>query len=294
MENPTILGVDIGGSHITAAVVDLEKGAIIESSLKRKVVDAKASAKFLIAEWTEVIKSAYEAFPKVNVQLGIAVPGPFDYENGISLMKDQDKFKLLYQIDVKAELAKSIGIAPDAIRFLNDAASFMQGEVYGGAAKGYKNALGLTLGTGLGAATAINGVTKDADLWNASFLGGIAEDYFSTRWFVKKYEDLTGNTFAGVKELAEIADVDPYAKQIFNEFGRGLGHFLADVIKANGTEVVVLGGNIAQAYPLFQQHLISNLRAYHLDTEVKRAQLNENATLLGAASQWSERNKIVV
>jgi glucokinase len=243
----------------------------------------------LITAWANVIKEVYEPVAPDEVLIGIAMPGPFDYENGICLIKDQDKFKSLYQVNLKEELAKYLAIPPTAIRFINDAAGFMKGEVFGGAAKGYQNAIGLTLGTGLGSAISINGVAKDAGLWNSPFLGGIAEDYFSTRWFVKKYEDLTGNVFAGVKELAAIAETDPYAKQIFNEFGRGLGHFLADLIKANQAEVVVLGGNISQAYHLFAPHLIDNLKAYHLDTEIKVALLNEHAALIGAASEWKHR-----
>jgi glucokinase len=214
------------------------------------------------------------------------MPGPFDYENGISLIKDQDKFKSLYLINIKEELAKRLQIEPSNIKFINDAAAFMQGEVFNGAAKGYTNALGLTLGTGLGSAVSVSGVAKDAALWDSKFLGGIAEDYLSTRWFVNKYFSLTGKELAGVKELAAIAEEDPYAKQIFNEFGRALGHFLADIIKEKNAEVVVLGGNISQAFNLFAPHLISNLKAFHLDTEIKLTGLNEHAALIGAASCW--------
>lgn len=286
MGKSTVLGVDIGGSHITAALVDLATGTITEGSVKRKSVNSQGNTNELLKAWKEVIDDAYGENVPDEMKIGIAMPGPFDYRNGISLIKDQDKFKALYLVNVKNELAKTLGIDPSAIRFINDAAAFMQGEVFCGAAKGYKSALGLTLGTGLGSAIAKNGEAQDAALWNSPFLGGIAEDYFSTRWFVNKYENLTGETFAGVKELAEIAETDLYAKQIFNEFGRGLGHFLADIIKANNAEVVVLGGNIAQAYHLFAPHLISNLKAYHLETPIKMAMLNEHAALIGAASQW--------
>lgn len=288
MGKSTVLGVDIGGSHITAALVDLTAGTIVEESVKRKAVDSKGSLTDLLTAWKEVIEAAYHNNDTGEMRIGIAMPGPFDYEEGISLIKEQDKFKALYLINVKEELAKTLGIAPSRIRLINDAAAFMQGEAFCGAAKGYKNALGFTLGTGLGSAVAKNGQAKDAALWNSPFLRGIAEDYFSTRWFVKKYEELTGETFAGVKELAAVAKTDLYAKQIFNEFGRGLGHFLADNIKANRAEVVVLGGNIAQAYDLFAPHMISNLKAYHLKTPVKVAMLNEHATLIGAASLWDK------
>jgi glucokinase len=291
MEKSAVLGVDIGGSHITAALVDLENGKVIEESLKRVAIDSKGSAVEIFKVWTQVITDVASYAADGELRIGIAMPGPFDYENGISLIIDQDKFKSLYQVNVKDELAKCLELPSSNIRFINDAAGFLQGEIFCGAGKGYKNVLGLTLGTGLGAAVAINGVAKDAALWNSSFLSGIAEDYFSTRWFVNKYESLTGDTFAGVKELAGIAEKDPFARQIFNEFGRGLGHFLADVIKENNSEIVILGGNIAQAYSLFAPHLIGNLEAYHLTTPVKVAELSEHAALIGAASQWNEKQR---
>jgi glucokinase len=287
MKKSAVLGVDIGGSHITAALVDLTTGTVVEESLKRIAVDSKGSAPELLESWADVIRSVIAHADSGEIRIGIAMPGPFDYENGICLIKDQDKFKSLYLVNVKDQLAEYLKIPSTSICFINDAAGFLQGEIFCGAGKGYKNVLGLTLGTGLGAAVATNGLAKDAALWNSSFLSGIAEDYFSTRWFVNKYESLTGDTFAGVKELAAVADTDPFARQIFNEFGRGLGHFLADVIKENDSEIVILGGNIAQAYSLFAPHLIGNLEAYHLTTIVKVAELSEHAALIGAASQWN-------
>ena len=286
MENPTVLGVDIGGSHITAAIVDLDKGTLLKESIKRSEVNSRSDKEIILTAWCKVIKSANGGSLNENCRIGIAMPGPFDYKNGISLIKDQDKFNSLYGLNIKQELSGRLNIPSSNIKFVNDAASFMYGEANYGAAKGYNNSLGITLGTGLGSATAINGVAKDAELWNSKFLGGIAEDYLSTRWFLKKYNDLTGKEVDGVKKLASMVKVDKYAKQVFNEFGRALGHFLADFIKNTGSEVVVLGGNISKSFDLFGPPLIENLKAYHLDTAVKITKLNEHAQLIGAASRW--------
>lgn len=283
---PLILGVDIGGSHITTGIVDIEKKGLIPKSIKRKYIDSSGSTESILKGWTEIINESFESYEGAIKRIGIAMPGPFDYENGISLIKDQDKFKFLYKLNIKQELAQRLNIQSSDIKFINDAAAFMQGEVFCGAAKGYEKAMGLTLGTGLGSAVAVNGKAKDAELWNSKFLKGIAEDYFSTRWFVNKYKSLTGIELEGVKELADIVKTDVYAKQIFNEFGRGLGHFLADIINETKSEVVVLGGNISQAFNLFAPHLRENLKAFHLDTEIKITELNEHAALIGAASCW--------
>ncbi len=286
MEKPTVLGVDIGGSHITAAIVDLDKGTLIKDSIKRNEVNSRNDKEAILTAWCKVIRNANGGNLNENSRIGIAMPGPFDYKNGISLIKDQDKFNSLFGLNIKQELAERLSISSSNIKFVNDAASFMYGEANYGAAKGFNNALGITLGTGLGSATSINGIAKDAELWNSKFLGGIAEDYLSTRWFIKKYKDLTGKEIDGVKKLASMVKVDPFAKQIFNEFGRALGHFLADFIKNTGSEVVVLGGNISKSFDLFGPPLIENLKAFHLDTVVKITKLNEHAQLIGAASRW--------
>lgn len=286
MEKPTVLGVDIGGSHITAAIVDVDKGILVKDSIKRNDVNSKNDKDAILTAWCNVIRNANGGTLNANCKIGIAMPGPFDYKNGISLIKDQDKFNSLFGLNIKKELAERLNIPPSNIKFVNDAASFMYGEANYGAAKGYNNALGITLGTGLGSATAINGVAKDAELWNSKFLGGIAEDYLSTRWFLKKYSELSGKEVDGVKKLASMVKIDQYAKQVFNEFGRALGHFLADFIKDTGSEVVVLGGNISKSFDLFGPPLIENLKAYHLDTAIKITKLNEHAQLIGAASRW--------
>lgn len=284
--NKIILGVDIGGSHITASLVNLQGGQLVESSIKRKAVDSLQDKEVILSAWCKVIEASVGDIAHHNIQIGIAMPGPFDYDNGISLIKDQDKFRSLYLANIKNELAIKLGIDADCIKFINDAAAFLQGEVFCGAAKGYDRALGVTLGTGLGSAVTVNGNATDAALWNSSFREGIAEDYLSTRWFLARYKSLTGISIDGVKELTLLASKDVRAMQVFKEFGFALGEFLTTVIKQHSSQVVVLGGNIAQAFELFEPTLTEKLNSAKLNTKIKLTELNENATLIGAAACW--------
>jgi glucokinase len=96
MGKPAVLGVDIGGSHITAALVDLDTRSIVQGSVKRKSIDSRGSKADLLAAWAEVIKEVFSFSDATAMRIGIAMPGPFDYENGICLIKDQDKFKCAY------------------------------------------------------------------------------------------------------------------------------------------------------------------------------------------------------
>lgn len=286
MKNRIVLGVDIGGSHITAMLVDLESRSTIESSEVREPVNAKATANEIISLWADVIS---RAFSKKNItvkKVGIAMPGPFDYNKGIAWMKNQDKYDSLYGLNVKDLLAENLNIPSQNIRFLNDAESFLKGEVFSGAAKGMSKAIGLTLGTGLGSARYQNRNIEDADLWHSPFLDGIAEDYLSTRWFIARYLALTGKTVKGVKELAALANEEAIALKTFKEFGYNLALFLKDVIRKYEPEIIVLGGNITNAFHLFSYELNIQLDNLIDKAIIKKALLGEGASLIGAASCW--------
>lgn len=284
MVKPVALGVDIGGSHITVALVDLESRTIIEDSIKRSAVDSQETAAHILAAWCEVIDGGLKKINQQIKHIGIAMPGPFDYEKGISLIKDQDKFKSLYGVDIKQALSDCLAVETANIHFINDAAGFLQGEVFAGAARENANALGLTLGTGLGSSYSEGGIAKDADLWNSPFLNGIAEDYLSTRWFVKRYHQLSNTTVNGVKELTELMPTDHLVTRVFMEFGYNLAQFLIPVIKKYKSEVVILGGNISSAFAGFSPELIATLRGNDIQTDVKVTKLKEHAALIGSAS----------
>ena len=71
------------------------------------------------------------------------MPGPFDYAAGVSWM--QHKLAYLYGFDLRGALARQLGTAPDKVRFLNDAAAYLMGEMTGGAARSVDRVVGITL-----------------------------------------------------------------------------------------------------------------------------------------------------
>lgn len=286
MNDSITLGIDIGGSHITAALIDLNKCEILPDSYVRKRLNSHESAEHIIDLWSDVIESVYRSAPGLDKKIGIAMPGPFDYEKGICLMKGQDKYDALYGMNVKELLAQKLKIRNADIRFMNDACCFLKGEVLGGAARGFRHAVGLTLGTGLGSASYHDGVALDADLWNLPFKDSIAEDYISSRWFINYYESVSGTKLENVKELAKLA-ADQKVQEVFSLFGKNLGLFLTEFIRMENPEVVVLGGNISQAIPLFMAETQKVLKSHSLNVILKEAILGEKAALIGAAGIWN-------
>ena len=147
-----VLTFDVGGSHISAALCsgeDLTLGPVASAEYG----DVTTSEGFVGLLFDLATKAAGGSTRGIGATL--AVPGPFDFEAGVSLMRH--KLQYLYGIDLRQAIAARLGCEPAEVRFLNDADAFLLGEVGAGAAKGFARAVGLTLGTGIGSAFAVDG-----------------------------------------------------------------------------------------------------------------------------------------
>lgn len=288
MDNSIVVGADIGGSHITVALVDMKSRAVMKDTFVRAHVNSHGTAKEIIFEWSTSIQKVIAANKLQTKKIGIAMPNPVDYESGVSYIRGIDKYDALYGMNIKELLASSLGIASKDIKMKNDAGCFLQGEVFGGAAKGYKDAIGLTIGTGIGTARYHNATAEDADLWHATFKDSIVEDYLSSRWFVKRYTELSGNVVKNVKELAALHDTDENAQAVFKEFSKNLNLFLTSFIQQDKPEVVVIGGNIANAAALFFPLVEKLLAQQSIQVPIHKALLGEEAAIIGAACCWYE------
>jgi glucokinase len=290
MKDSVVLGVDIGGSHLTAALVNEHTKMFIAGSNTRIRVNSSGSANEILNTWSTVINDIFKKYSVTERRIGIAMPGPFDYEKGISLIKNLNKYESLYKLNVKELLASQLHMASSNIMLMNDAACFLRGEVYHGAARGYLNAIGITLGTGTGTAFHHHGITGDANLGPSPFLDGIADEYFSTRWFVRQYAKRSGNTVKDVKELSGLYASENVVKEIFSEFVKNLAIFLDEFIKKEKPEVIVVGGNIAQCADLFLVNLEQKLRSIGVAIPIIKSTLGEDAAILGAASLFENKN----
>lgn len=280
MSDTIVLGVDIGGSHITTALIDQQNGALLPGSLHRERINSRAGANEIIRSWSKVMKQSLKAAPGVY-RVGIAMPGPFDYEAGVSFIKGLHKYDSLYGLNIKHLLADQLHTEARYIHMANDAQCFLQGELLSGAAKGYQDITGLTLGTGFGAAIAENGIAREARYFQMSFLESTAEEYFSSRWFIKRYKALSGKEMKNVKEIAADVHNTPNAMAVFHEFGSNLALFLSELCPV--PKVVLLGGNIAHTYALFSPSLQERLNEYRRQITFLLSALDERATLFGAA-----------
>ncbi len=280
-----ILTADIGGSHISAAIYIINSCTIQEESVIREDVISKGSADAIMTSWGKAFKQALKNSGQPVAGLSVAMPGPFDYEKGISYIRGLDKYEALYGLNIKELLAGLLKPDPRMIRFRNDAESTIAGEVLAGAGKEFDRMMGVTLGTGFGSAYSENKITKDINLGSEPYKDSIADEYLSTRWFLKRYNELTGIVLTdGVKELSSIAEKSKVAQDIFKEFATNMADFLAKPVVQLKPDVLIVCGNIAKASGFFLPELTKALHPL----PIKLAQLGENAPLIGAATLFDD------
>ncbi|MEI6948170.1 ROK family protein [Paraflavisolibacter sp. H34] len=284
MSGSYAVGVDIGGTHITAAIVDLQAGAVVEGTLERSLVNAQGTTEEVLESWYHPMERVISRWPAPLRYLGVALPGPFDYEGGVALIRGMHKYDSIFGEDVKQFLARKLSLERDNIQMRNDTEAFLEGEVIAGAAKGACTAIAVTLGTGLGTARSLNGFAEDLNLGSSDFREGIAEDYLSTRWFVERYRELSGKEVSGVAELVKLGREDALLQQLFAEFAKNLALFLQGFIRFEKPDVVIIGGNISRAHDLFFPQLHRLLEAGPV--KIYTPGLWEKAALIGAVSCW--------
>ncbi|WP_165825443.1 ROK family protein [Pedobacter yonginense] len=283
MEEHISLGVDIGGTHITAALVDVKAGTVIPETTKRSKIDSNASASQIVFDWCKVIAQTIQG-TNYSGKMAIAMPGPFDYENGISHMTGMGKYESLYEQNVRSLMLQQLGQKISRIDFFNDAACFLQGELAYGEASAHQKVFGLTLGTGFGTALGTAGVAKDADYWRHPFMGGICEDFFSSKWFTSQYEKCAGRAVKNVKDLIDHIEVANPLLQVFDEFSINLSTFLSRIHKKDQFSCVVIGGNISNASSLFLPQLKYHLQSMNTPVSIYISSKGEDAALIGAAN----------
>ena len=286
-ESPCVLVYDVGGSHISAAVC-FKQGFQLGTVVRENHPAEQTSDAFVEVLHSLGIKATETVAGVEGAEL--AMPGPFDYEKGISWMKH--KMPYLYGVNVSEALATRFGWKASQVRFLNDAAAYLLGEVGAGAARGVRRVVCFTLGTGVGSGFAVDGhvvtegkgVPPGGEIWNVPYKGGIVEDRISTRALKAAYQERTGQE----REVASIAHYamggEQAAIEVFAKFGKNLGVAIKQLLDDFAPDVVVLGGGIARSAHLFFTETKAELEGTNI--ELRIAELGDDAPLAGAGVAW--------
>lgn len=248
------LVLDVGGTNVTGIGISAEVqtiGNVIEIASP-----SDRDAPTVIRELGNVlldISGLVERHGYKSIVCGIAIPNPFDYENGVSLM--DHKFASLKNKNIKHPLEERLHLP---VHFLNDADAFSLGASWKEHPEA-KRLVGVTIGTGLGSGFIEKGqfIIKDerippnGEIWDMRYKQGIAEDAVSGRSIVARYRELTGAS-KDPKEIERLARKgNEESRRTYTQLGVALGDILARVCVNFPPDKIVVGGKISHAFDLF-------------------------------------------
>jgi predicted NBD/HSP70 family sugar kinase/mannose-6-phosphate isomerase class I len=288
------IGVDVGGSHVSACLIDPAKEGNGYRNLLRKEINSKSSAYSIITAISGCIKEVAAGETDI-ASIGVAFPGPFNYSKGVSAITGVGgKFEKTFGLHVGSALKDNTGI--QSVSFANDAHCFAVGAYQGYRLKS-KRAIFLTLGTGFGSAFLQDGnllihhssIPSSGCFYDQEFLDANAEEYISTRWLLKEFQIRTNRMVTSVKEIVDSNPGDSCA--IFEEFGSNLGRFLLPWLLKFNCDELVIGGNISKAKNLFDCHLRKELKSPGHFLNIIYVDDTDECIVTGAAMISSKDNK---
>ncbi|GAA2331287.1 ROK family protein [Streptomyces kunmingensis] len=290
--------LDIGGTHVTAALVDPVAGRPLPSSVIRRRLESDAEAPHIL---DTVARAALELPAGHRPHWGVAVPGPFDYATGIGRFTGVGKFDSLDGVDVGAGLRQRMADRAERLCFLNDATAFALGEYRAGAAAGHDRAVCLTLGTGVGSAFLSAGrpvddgpdIPPSGHVHRLTLRGRPLEDTVSRQAIRAHYARLASLTQdherPDVDRIAALAtEGDAAAREAFRYAFDALGRALAPWIDRFEATAVVIGGSMAQSWNLIHPALGTGLTLTdRTHVSLLPARQPAEAPLIGAA-HWAQ------
>lgn len=282
------IALDVGGTSISAALVS-SQGSFV-SPVAHYAANSKSDKNTILNNIAGIIKEQYSIAHASNFDVagvGIGFPGPFDYQNGISLLKGIGKYDSIYGVNIKKELNDMLEHKLD-IRFCNDADLYCMGECVYGVGKDYNRCMCICIGTGIGSGFFADGrliksgpnVPQNGWIYSTPYREGIADEYISATGIMRMMQNYPETAkIKSVKELAHAARTGlPRAVEIFDEFGKMIYEVVADYAIAFKAECLILGGDVSRSCDLFNKPLTERLVDYNIKVLPSKA-FADNALL---------------
>lgn len=308
-------GIDLGGTNIKVGIVDEKQQILLADSIptnaKRHYTEIAKDMANLVKDLLERLNLREEALSGV----GIGSPGTVDAKNGIVVFSNNIVWE-------NVPLAEEVGrYFSCPIKISNDANCAALGEVMAGAAKEYKNAILLTLGTGVGGGIVLDGSVFEGAHAGGAELGhtnlifggeactcgrkGCVEAYVSATALIRdakraaeKYplsllntlcegesENMNGKIPFDAAKAGDLA-----AKEVVENYIMYLGEAITDVVNIFRPDVVLLSGGVCNQ----KENLTEPVNAYiskkcfagekAFIPLVKCAELGNDAGIIGAAN----------
>ena len=278
MPSKTIIGVDLGGTKVSIGKVE-DKHIAKHSSTN---ITTHGQEKQILSE---IISAIEEVFDQSVVGIGIGVPSVIDVEKGIVYtVQNIPSWK---EVPLK-DILENHFERPTYVN--NDANCFAVGEKHFGKGMAFKNLVGVTLGTGLGAGIIVDNRLYSGPNCGAGEFGSISykdqivEYYCSGQFFVKVHG------IKGQLVYDKAKKGDKKALEIFEEYGNHLGEAIKTILFAVDPDAIILGGSVCESYPFFKEAMWEQLRTFPYKKSIERLVIERSEephiAILGAAALY--------
>jgi len=318
-EQKYVIGVDLGGTHAYAGVVNINGEILLRKEID---IDLSLEAEVMIRKLIiPTIKDAIEENEEITdsiAAIGMGIPGRHDSKRGICYFSPNFRWR---DVHVTRPIEESLGLP---VFMNNDVRTAALGEKHFGAGRGVSHFVVCAIGTGIGGGIVVDGklilgeneaageighITVDPDghqcncgnfgcmeaLASGPNIGrrareAMLKDKKSLLWEME--EDIWDVTAYTVYKAAK--QKDPVALKVWEDTGRYLGIGFASLIHTVNPSRFIIGGRVADAMEFFLPALREeiNKRAKMVppdSVEIVRAQLKENAGLVGSAALALEK-----
>lgn len=313
-EKPYVIGLDLGGTNSVFGIVDADANVVAQTSVKTRGHGPKVEQ--YVADCIEALNKIIDEVGGIGKirAMGIGAPNGNYYTGCIQFAPNLPWEPTVIPLAKMFQDALGIPVA-----MTNDANAAAIGEMIYGAARGMKNFIMITLGTGVGSGIVVNGQMVYGSDGMAGELGhvivvpggrdcgcgrkGCLETYCSATGVARTAREILSTTDKPtlLREIPldqiESKDVsiaaskgDEVAKEIFEETGRILGEACANFAAFNSPEAFIFFGGLTKAGdllmdPIKRAYEANVLKIYRDKAKMLISQLDDaKAAVLGASA----------
>lgn len=291
------IGIDVGGTNVKIGIVDTN--GVMEYKIKYSTLALKESGDF-VGGFMDILGEELGKFPDIE-KVGLAFPGTNSKDR--STLLEIAAIPMLDGVELKTILLERF---PDKTFFLeNDANAAALGEYYFSGTKIPENYIFITLGTGVGSAAIIDHKIFIGGDGNGMELGHVLskngrelEQNIGKAGIVRRAKKLAKKKGSklGDYDLNEPKQIlkaavkgDKMAIKVWEEAGEYLGEALVGAIRLLDIKTILIGGGLSAGFNIIikptKKVLKDTLTPYYVkELDIKRAELGNNAGIIGAAS----------
>ena len=301
------LGVDIGGTAVKLGLVD-ENGQVVSRAERSVSFDGYKTP--ILDTVTAAIRDFIAPHDAPALAgIGVSATGQIDSRRGV-VAGTCGNFPGWIGVDIKGTLERDFGLP---VTVANDANCMLLGEVWAGAAKGYTDVIGVTLGTGVGGGILTGGRLLEGARGLGGELGhyrthaldgvpctcgatGCWERYAATTALVRAAKEKNPAWTDGRAIFAAAEAGNPEVLALLDAWTDEIAQGLAGMVHIFNPQLILIGGGVSAQQKLLIAPIAAKVKASVMPAfaeglEIRAAQLHNDAGMVGAVYYFRQTMK---